>query len=106
MNVTEDDILTLTSALSGERMSRYPGEAQEIIRALVASETFLRWLVRPAVTQVGVRVSKPNGYPFEGTIQAIFENRAGEIRVVAELDRGFDGDMLHIFSLNQLELMG
>lgn len=54
--------------------------------------------------RVGDVVHKPKGYPFVGTVQAVFENRLGETRLVVELMRHFDGDMLHIFSPAQLEL--
>lgn len=52
---------------------------------------------------VGDRVRKVKGYAFDGIIRAVFTNGAGDVRVVAELDRGLPADMLHIFSPNQLE---
>ena len=52
--------------------------------------------------KVGIPVTKAKGYPFTGTVQSVFQNRAGETRIVVELDRGFPGDILHIFSPNDL----
>lgn len=48
---------------------------------------------------VGQRVRKPKGYRFDSTIVAVFETKAGEVRVVAEHDDG----LLHIFNESQLE---
>lgn len=47
---------------------------------------------------VGTRVRKVRGYPWDGTVQAVFTNRMGQTRIVVELERGIDGDALHIFS--------
>jgi len=51
--------------------------------------------------KIGDRVYKPKGYKFPGIIVAVFENTAGEIRLVAEM---IDNGMLHIFTESQLEL--
>ena len=48
---------------------------------------------------VGDRVWKPEGYHFPGTIVAVFPKLDGQVRVVAEDDRG----LLHIFNEDQLE---
>lgn len=45
------------------------------------------------------RIVKPEGYPFPGTIVAVFTNRAGDWRYVVEHDCG---GLLHIF--NDLQL--
>jgi len=50
--------------------------------------------------EVGDRVTKPKGYPFPGTVRAVFKTRSGETRVVVENDCG---DLLHIFNTKQVE---
>ncbi len=52
---------------------------------------------------VGQKVKKTSGYPFDWIIRAKFTNSGGEVRYVVELDRGRTGDMMHIFSPYQLE---
>jgi len=49
---------------------------------------------------IGYEVSKPEVYPFPGTVQAVFTRRDGEVRFVVEHDCG---GLLHIF--NDLQLM-
>lgn len=52
---------------------------------------------------VGDRVCKPNGYPFDSTVVAVFAKLDGQTRLVCESD-AIPG-MLHIFSPNQLDPM-
>lgn len=52
--------------------------------------------------EIGDRISKPKGYSFDGEVRAVFTNRAGETRIVAELIGDNGGGMLHIFSPAQL----
>ncbi len=47
------------------------------------------------------KVVKPEGYPFPGTIVAVFTNRAGDWRYVVEHDCG---GLLHIFNDLQLKM--
>ena len=49
---------------------------------------------------VGDKAYKPKGYKFPCEIRAVFTNKAGEIRIVAEMD---DYGLLHIFNEEQLE---
>ena len=51
--------------------------------------------------KIGDKIQKPKGYKFDGIIVAIFQNTAGETRIVAELE---NNGMLHIFSETQLQL--
>lgn len=65
----------------------------------------------PSLFVVGQMVTKTKGYPYYGTVQAVFQNRAGEWRFVVEryeehAGRVHHGDMLHIFNANQLEYAG
>lgn len=55
----------------------------------------------------GDMVRKVKGYVFEGEVRSVFTNRAGAVRVVVELvNPGGNGDgMLHIFDVNQLEVI-
>lgn len=53
--------------------------------------------------EVGDPVIKPKGYPFPGIVRSRFTNSAGQTRYVVELDRGVQGDMLHIFAPSQLD---
>ena len=50
--------------------------------------------------KVGDKAFKPNGYKFPCTIVSVFETKAGEVRIVGEMD---DNMMLHIFNEKQLE---
>lgn len=52
---------------------------------------------------VGDRVRKPNGYPFDSTVVAVFTKLDGQTRLVCESD-AIPG-MLHIFSPSQMEVM-
>lgn len=52
---------------------------------------------------VGDRVVKESGYEFDATVQAVFENRAGDVRLVCE-SLVIPG-MLHIFSPGQMRHM-
>lgn len=45
------------------------------------------------------RVVKPEGYPFPGTVVAVFQNKGGDDRYVIEHDCG---GLLHIFNETQL----
>lgn len=54
--------------------------------------------------KIGDKIKKKNGYAFDGVIVSIFENLAGETRIVAELTTANGLGMLHIFSPSQLEL--
>lgn len=54
------------------------------------------------VFREGNKVQKPRGYPFDGIVRSVFTNGVGRTRLVVELDRGLDNDMLHIFSPDQL----
>lgn len=49
---------------------------------------------------IGAPVHKPTGYNYEGTIQSVFTNTAGEIRYVVENTQS--AGMLHIFNEGQL----
>lgn len=51
--------------------------------------------------QIGDRVWKPRGYVYPGTVVSVFENLAGDVRLVVESDLA--PGMLHIFSPTQLE---
>lgn len=55
---------------------------------------------------IGDKVAKTSGYPFDGIVRSVFANSDREVRVVVEMDRGFKGDVLHIFSPNQLQHRG
>lgn len=46
------------------------------------------------------KVTKPKGYPYPGTVVAVFETLAGETRLVVESDLA--PGMLHIFTPAQL----
>jgi hypothetical protein len=48
---------------------------------------------------IGSKISKPNGYGFDGIVVSIFQTTSGQYRIVAELE---NNGMLHIFSPNQL----
>lgn len=50
---------------------------------------------------IGDKVSKPKGYPFDGIVVAVFQNTKGELRIVAELE---GNGMLHIFTPSQLTI--
>jgi len=50
--------------------------------------------------KVGDKAWKPKGYKFPCTIVSVFETVAGEIRIVAEMDKY---GLLHIFNETQLE---
>ena len=50
--------------------------------------------------KVGEKVVKPRGYPYPGTIVAVFTTRSGEERVVVESD--ILPGMLHIFAPSQV----
>ena len=60
-------------------------------------------IIMPTKFKVGDYVMKPKGYSFDGQVRAVFSTTSGEIRVVAELDAGNGGGMLHIFIESQLE---
>ena len=53
--------------------------------------------------KTGDLICKPKGYTFDGTVVAVFNTLAGEVRVVAELTTANGLGMLHIFSEAQLE---
>jgi hypothetical protein len=51
--------------------------------------------------EVGNKVKKPKGYPFDGIVVAVFQTTTGQTRIVAELE---GNGMLHIFTPLQLEI--
>ena len=50
--------------------------------------------------KVGDKATKVKGYKFPCTIVSVFETKAGNVRVVGEMDHY---KMLHIFNEKQLE---
>lgn len=54
--------------------------------------------------KIGDKIKKSKGYTFNGTVVSVFQNLAGETRIVAELTTENGLGMLHIFSESQLEL--
>jgi hypothetical protein len=56
------------------------------------------------VLEIGMKVEKPGGYPFPGTVVAAFKTLAGQDRVVVESEAA--PGLLHIFALNQLIYVG
>ena len=52
---------------------------------------------------VGEQVKKVNGYPFPGKVVCVFNNLAGQERVVVECTVPEVAGCLHIYSPSQLE---
>lgn len=50
--------------------------------------------------RIGQPVVKPDGYPFPGTVRAVFTNEAGALRLVVE--NADAPGLLHIFSPSQV----
>jgi len=50
---------------------------------------------------IGDKVDKSTGYTFPGTVVAVFQTTAGELRYVVEMDQH---KLLHIFNEKQLKL--
>lgn len=58
--------------------------------------------------KIGDKVRKLKGYKFEGVVVAVFNNLAGEERLVMELVNKCCGNgdrMLHIFNPEQVEII-
>jgi hypothetical protein len=52
---------------------------------------------------IGDKMRKLKGYTFNGEVRSVFKNKAGEVRLVCELEGENGGGMLHIFSPSQVE---
>jgi hypothetical protein len=66
------------------------------------SQRLFPGMSRDPYFSVGDTVIKPVGYPFPGTVLAVFATSTGAIRIVVE-SRTAPG-LLHIFSPEQVEL--